>query len=798
MAKGKHFDYSKLNMLKIKAICFRLIALFLIVCLLIVIIKNNSLYAYLTAKDSRRNSIKLAGLYTVKFDANGGQGTMADQLIFQNVNKPLSENKFYNNGHTFSGWNTSADGSGTSYSNCQSVLNIGNTTLYAQWNLANGVAEVNGVIYPTLKDAINSVSKNGTLTIVRLLCSTAEIEIKVKAGQNIKLDLQNNTLNNVSASDIKSIIENSGELEIVNGTIANSSGKGAVDNTKDKHLKINNVEIRAATGQAIYNNGGILEVSNGTHIITSSSGRIRPLIQNIAGGTITISDSTIENLGSFSGSSDHRNTTILNRNAGTLYLSNVNINSINAKVIHNDENSIATISGNSNLSSAAPSYSTIVNNSGTLNVLGGSIISTSSGNNRAAIDNMSTLVIGDKDGDVDKTSPVIQGIGYGINSSGNNTSTISFYDGVVRGCTHSAFNSETYIIDKEENNNLVHKNVMINDVSYHEVFLGNVCYITLNTEGGSVEPSTTTIECEIGEAIGDLPIPTRKGYSFLGWFDAETDGNLIDSSSVFNADTTIFAHWKKTAFVRANGIEYDTLQEAINSVPNGVETTVTLLQDVRENFQIPAGKEVILDLNGFELSNARTDKPIINNYGKITTLTGTLRANSTLAGAIDNMHENARVIVDGANIITTGGRQAIYNEKGYVEIRGNSYLSSAAVGIKDDQTLPRATINNCRAGTLAILGGVIECSTQSAVSNSGTLIVGVQDGNSDSTNPVFKGNDYGIRNDGTFEYYDGIIKGKIAAIDGAVAAIENNCSIINSTEIISDETYYTAHQESNE
>ena len=796
MTKGKHFDYSKSNKLRCKAVGFKPIALLTIVCLLIFIFENNSLFAYLTSKDFLRNNIKLAGLYTVTFNANGGQGTMADQLIFQNVNKPLSENKFYNNGYVFKEWNTNADGSGTSYSNCQSVLNLGDTTLYAQWNLASGVAEVNGEIYPTLEAAINSVSQNGTLTIVKLLCSTAETNIKVKSGQNIKLDLQNNTLNNASASDIKCIIENNGELEIVNGTIANNSAKGAVDNTKNKNLKINNVEIRiTGTAQAVYNNGGIVDISNGTHIITSSSGRIRPLVQNLAGGTINISDSTIENLGSFSGGSDYRNTTILNRGASTLNLTNVNINSNNAKVIHNDENSIATISGNSNLTSSAPSYSTIVNNSGTLNVLGGSIISTSSGNNRAAIDNLSTLVIGDKDGNVDKTSPIIQGIGYGINNSGNNSPTVSFYDGVVRGCTHNAFNSETYITDKEENNNLIHKTVMIDDVSYKEVFLANICYITLNPKGGSVEHSPTTIECEIGEPIGELPIPLRTGYIFLGWFDAETDGNLIDSSSIFTIDTTIFAHWRKTAFARANGIEYDSLEEAINSVPNGVETTVTLLQDARENFQIAAGKEIILDLNGFELSNARTDKPIINNYGKITTLTGTLKSNSTLAGAIDNMDDNARVIVDGANIISTGGRQVIYNEKGYVEIRGNSYLSSAAVGIKNDQTLPRATVNNCRAGTLVILGGVIECSTQSAVSSSGTLIVGAQDGNIDSTNPVFKGNDYGIRSDGTFEYYDGIIKGKIAATDGTIDAVETNCSIVNSTEIISDETYYTAHLE---
>ncbi len=67
--------------------------------------------------------------------------------------------------------------------------------------------------------------------------------------------------------------------------------------------------------------------------------------------------------------------------------------------------------------------------------------------------------------------------------------------------------------------------------------------------------------------------------------------------------------------------------------------------------------------------------------------------------------------------------------------RGNSYLSSAATGTKNGQTLPRATVNNCSAGTLCVLSGELVCSTQSAVSNSGTMIVGNQDGSISRTNP---------------------------------------------------------------
>ncbi len=71
----------------------------------------------------------------IHFDANGGTGTMNDQRFGINASQALTANAFTRAGYTFDGWNTAADGSGTSYTNGQSVsfANGGVTTLYAQW-----------------------------------------------------------------------------------------------------------------------------------------------------------------------------------------------------------------------------------------------------------------------------------------------------------------------------------------------------------------------------------------------------------------------------------------------------------------------------------------------------------------------------------------------------------------------------------------------------------------------------------------------------------------------------------------
>jgi uncharacterized repeat protein (TIGR02543 family) len=79
-----------------------------------------------------------ANRYTVRFDANGGTGIMADQAFTYDVEQELSANAFTRDGYHFVGWNTEADGTGATYEDQQSVTSLtaeedGQLTLYAQW-----------------------------------------------------------------------------------------------------------------------------------------------------------------------------------------------------------------------------------------------------------------------------------------------------------------------------------------------------------------------------------------------------------------------------------------------------------------------------------------------------------------------------------------------------------------------------------------------------------------------------------------------------------------------------------------
>ncbi len=85
--------------------------------------------------------------YTVKFNANGGTGTMSNQKIDRSKSVALKTNTFKHTNFTFKGWNTKKDGSGTSYANKAKVKNLASAgtskTLYAQWKLKSGCYRIN-------------------------------------------------------------------------------------------------------------------------------------------------------------------------------------------------------------------------------------------------------------------------------------------------------------------------------------------------------------------------------------------------------------------------------------------------------------------------------------------------------------------------------------------------------------------------------------------------------------------------------------------------------------------------------
>lgn len=92
-----------------------------------------------------------ANSYAVTFDANNGTGisNKMHYSVGQQMNLPF--NYFTRDGYTFVGWNTAADGSGTSYRDGQSVTDLvpagGGVVLYAQWRQGIRLNDAYAVLY---------------------------------------------------------------------------------------------------------------------------------------------------------------------------------------------------------------------------------------------------------------------------------------------------------------------------------------------------------------------------------------------------------------------------------------------------------------------------------------------------------------------------------------------------------------------------------------------------------------------------------------------------------------------------
>lgn len=253
------------------------------------------------------NTAYLAIEKTVTFDSNGGtldetSRKIEYQYSIGTLPKPTRP------GYDFDGWFTTLDDSGKQVT--ENTIVTDNMNLFAHWTEVY-VSEINGIKYRTLQSAINSVPASTPTTI--------------------------------------KVIHNSTENVTIN---SNSSKTAAINNFKNGNLKLENISI-ISTGerQAIYNYGGVLEISGNSYLSSSTKDKQE---------NYTLDRGTIQNI----------------------------------------EN-------------------------GTVIITGGTIVSKT----QQAISNEGTLILGTKDGNINKTTPTVIGTTYGIKTIG----TFKFYDGIIKG-----------------------------------------------------------------------------------------------------------------------------------------------------------------------------------------------------------------------------------------------------------------------------------------------------------------------------------------------------------------------------
>lgn len=69
--------------------------------------------------------------------------------------------------------------------------------------------------------------------------------------------------------------------------------------------------------------------------------------------------------------------------------------------------------------------------------------------------------------------------------------------------------------------------------------------VTFDANGGSVSPSSKVITPS--QKYGDLPMPSRNGYTFDGWYTSASGGTQVTAATTVNltGNQTLYAHWTK-------------------------------------------------------------------------------------------------------------------------------------------------------------------------------------------------------------------------------------------------------------
>lgn len=105
--------------------------------------------------------------------------------------------------------------------------------------------------------------------------------------------------------------------------------------------------------------------------------------------------------------------------------------------------------------------------------------------------------------------------------------------------------------------------------SYCTVKVGIKDKVTFDANGGSVSTNSKYVYYGINQTYEELPVPTKSGYVFDGWYTSAQGGTLIKSTSKvdISKDHTLYAHWTKafsyTVAFNGNGSTSGSMEELI-------------------------------------------------------------------------------------------------------------------------------------------------------------------------------------------------------------------------------------------
>ena len=244
---------------------------------------------------------------------------------------------------------------------------------------------------------------------------------------------------------------------------------------------------------------------------------------------------------------------------GTLYVTGGTISATGSRqAIYNNGGKLY-ISGNPTISNTTNQRAAVHNKSGTTVITGGTI---TSGGTAAVKAEAGSLTIGEKDGYIDTSTPVIRGKTYGVDSSVN----YSFYDGSIAGESGAVGKGGSTDTNYSRITNIETDSAITPSTidSYSEIHLEpQTPKYNLHFDGNGGTANPERIAVNQGAEIGQLPTADRGAYyDFDGWWTEATGGAQITAQTIPDGNLTYYAHW--LAHPSEDIVQFNIHNEAID------------------------------------------------------------------------------------------------------------------------------------------------------------------------------------------------------------------------------------------
>ena len=488
----------------------------------------------------------------------------------------------------------------------------------------------------------------------------------------------------------------------------------------------------------------------------------------------------------------------------------ITTNEVNV-TIQNNQEAILTIT-EGNIENTKISQSTI-NNEGTLNINGGNVsgitnngVLNINGGTTSEIINKGIGTLNLRDGTIDYTI------------TNQEQAKIEMTGGKIISSDYGIYNTSGNGVNITGGTILITPTIKNNYNAYGIYSTNGEVVIGVKDQNLITDPIITATTNAINIASGLLKYydGTLKGEMAISGKVEEIERNSEILVETNETDQTVILQEISTATAMANGVEYETLKQAIDSIDMTGEIQIIRDGTISETTEIPYKKNITIDMNGKTLT---TYQPIQNN-GTLTITDNSDGATGILSTYQDSpIYNNGTLTIENGNI--SGNTYGIYNQAGTATVVGGNitnntyglYSSGGTINvtggnIQNNQygtftyggtinisqgnfsgneygvynssgttnitgiTLNGNTNNiyNGGSGTINIPNGNIITTDNTAIENAstGTIVIGEEGGTPSKESPLIQAEEYAIKNTGSgaIKFYDGIIKGRTGALQG--------------------------------